>query len=217
MVYVAKTVKELRTQAGTLLQKVASELALIDAAIDAAAGGAWSALASARIIVGNGSGVATSVAMSGDIAIDNAGATAIQAGKVTQAMHAAASEDGTVAKVVAEDNVIGGLPVVFMINIDAGDVGAKNITMTHKVRVLDAYVILRGAGVGSCTLTVGNGANAITNAMAVSGSDQAVVRAASIDDAYYEIAATTGTLRVTTAAGATQPECLVVVTAVRIT
>jgi hypothetical protein len=36
---------------------------------------------------------------------------------------------------------------------------------------------------------VKNGASAITNAMAASGSDQALVRAATIDDAAYEIAA----------------------------
>jgi hypothetical protein len=44
------------------------------------------ALNSARILVGNGSNVATSVAMSGDVAIDNAGATTIQTNAVDDAM-----------------------------------------------------------------------------------------------------------------------------------
>jgi hypothetical protein len=42
-------------------------------------------LASGNILVGNGSGEAASVAMSGDIAIDNAGATSIQAGVIVDA------------------------------------------------------------------------------------------------------------------------------------
>ena len=44
------------------------------------------ALTSASILVGNGSNVATSVAISGDIAIDNAGATTIQTDAVDIAM-----------------------------------------------------------------------------------------------------------------------------------
>lgn len=48
-------------------------------------------LTSAHILVGNGSNVATDVAMSGDIGIDNTGATTIQAGVVTSAKIAAAT------------------------------------------------------------------------------------------------------------------------------
>ena len=47
------------------------------------------ALTSAHILVGNASNVATDVAMSGDIAIDNTGATTIQPGVVTSAKIAA--------------------------------------------------------------------------------------------------------------------------------
>lgn len=139
---------------------------------------------------------------------------ALGAGKITLAQHEAASEDGTVMKAVAESNVIGGIPLTFMVPIAAGALGNTDITMTHKVRVLDAYLILRGAGVATTTLQIFNGANAITDAMAASGSDTDLVRAANIDDANYEIAAA-GTLRVTSATGATQPDALVVVTAVR--
>jgi hypothetical protein len=138
------------------------------------------------------------------------------AGKITQAMHVAASEDGTVVKVVAESNIIGGIPLIFMVPITAGTLGNTDVVMTHKVRVLDAYLMLRGAGVATTTLQVFNGANAITDAMAASGADTDIVRAAKIDDANYEIDAA-GTLRVTSATGATQPAALIVVTAVRVT
>ena len=169
-----------------------------------------------RIIVGNVSNVPTAVVMSSDVTIGNTGVTTIGAGKVTNAMHVAASEDGTVVKVVAESNVIGGIPLTFMIPITAGALGNTDVTTTHKIRVLDAYLILRGAGVASTTLQVFNTASAISDAMAASGSDTAIVRAATIDDTNYEIAAG-GILRITSASGATQPAALVVVTAVRVT
>lgn len=173
------------------------------------------ALASGAIIVGNASGVAADVIPTGDVTIDNAGVTAIGAGKVTNAMVAPAALDGTVAKVVAADNVIGGLPVMFQIDIAAGALATKNITVTHKIRVVDAWVVLRGAGVANTVLTVGNGANIITNTFDVSGSDTAVVRCTTLNDANWEIAAA-GTLRVVTTVGATQPACTVYVLAYRV-
>jgi len=60
-----------------------------NAMIDASAGIELSKLesvSSANIIVGNGSNVATAVAMSGDVAIDNTGATTIQANAVEGSM-----------------------------------------------------------------------------------------------------------------------------------
>jgi hypothetical protein len=117
---------------------------------------------------------------------------------------------GTSAGAVAEDNVVGGVMVTHMIHIAAGALATKNITLTNKTRILKARVILEGAGVSGTTLTVGNAGTAITNAMAVSGSDQAVIEATTIDDAHFEIGAG-GVLSVTTAVGATQPACLVVV------
>jgi hypothetical protein len=62
---------------------------LIDANIDAAAAIAFSKLASldsANILVGNGSNVATKVAVTGDVTISNAGVTAIGSAKVTPTM-----------------------------------------------------------------------------------------------------------------------------------
>ena len=65
--------------------ELASNLDLIDAEIKAREDetDASDTLASAKIIVGNTSGVAADVAMSGDVTISNAGATAIGADKVT--------------------------------------------------------------------------------------------------------------------------------------
>jgi hypothetical protein len=62
---------------------------LINSDIDAAAAIAFSKLAaldSANILVGNGSNVATKVAVTGDVTISNAGVTAIGSSKVVTAM-----------------------------------------------------------------------------------------------------------------------------------
>jgi hypothetical protein len=62
---------------------------LINSDIDAAAAIAFSKLAaldSANILVGNGSNVATKVAVTGDVTISNAGVTAIGSAKVTPTM-----------------------------------------------------------------------------------------------------------------------------------
>lgn len=125
------------------------------------------------------------------------------------------SVDGSQLALSANANVIGAVPVLHRIDLAAGAIGDTDVVLTHKTRVIDAYLVLRGAGVASTTLQVKNGANAITNAMAASGSDQAIVRAGSLDDAYWEIAAG-GTLRVTSASGATQPAATVFVLGVRV-
>lgn len=127
---------------------------------------------------------------------------------------AATVNDSYVAN-TAELDVIGGVPVIFQTTIAAGALGNTDITVTHKIRVLDCFIILRGAGVSTTTLQLKNGANAISSLLAASGSDKDLVRTVSIDDAYYEIAAG-GTLRWTSATGATQPNALAVVIAVRI-
>ncbi len=144
------------------------------------------------------------------LAADAVETAKIKDGNVTEVKIAPASLTGLIAKVLASANVIGGLEVIHRVDIAAGAIGNTDVTLTHKTRVTDVWVVLRGAGVANCTLQVKNGANAITDAMAVSGSDQAVVRCASLDDAQWEIAAG-GTLRITTAVGATQPDCTVYV------
>jgi len=77
------------TSVGTIATGVWNGTAVADSYIASAS--TWNAklattLTSAQLFVGNGSNVATGVAMSGDIAISNAGATTIQAGAVDIAM-----------------------------------------------------------------------------------------------------------------------------------
>lgn len=141
--------------------------------------------------------------------------TDIKASSIWQYNLAPASLNGVVVKTVADDNVIGGIPVVHRIDITAGALGDTDVTLTHKTRIIDAWLVLRGAGVATTTLQVKNTADAITDAMAASGSDKALVRAAVIDDANHEIAAG-GILRVTSATGATQPDATVYVLGIRV-
>lgn len=123
--------------------------------------------------------------------------------------------DGVNVANSANVGVVGAIPVWHRIDLAAGALADTDVVLTHKTRVIDAFLILRGAGVANTTLQVKNGASAITNAIAASGSDQALVRAATIDDAAYEIAAG-GTLRVTSATGATQPAATVYVLGLRV-
>jgi len=163
------------------------------------------ALASGQIVVGSAGGVATDVALSGDATLAASGALTLAAQVV----------NGTNVKNVATANVIGGIPVVHVFTLAAGALADTDIVLTHKTRIVDAYLVLQGAGVASTTLQVKSTANAITNAMAASGSDQALIRATTLDDANWEIAAG-GTLRVTSASGATQPAATVFVHGYRV-
>jgi len=132
-----------------------------------------------------------------------------------EAATAASALDATVAKNGADDNVIGALPVLFRIAIAAGALATKNVLMTHKVRVIDAWLVLTGGGVATTTLTVGNAGTAITDAMAASGAAKALVRAATIDSAQHEIAAGAN-LSVQSLTGATQPAAIVYILAERV-
>lgn len=116
---------------------------------------------------------------------------------------------------VASVDVIGGIPILHMITLAAGALASTDVVMTHKTRILDAWVVLTGAGVATTILTLKNTADAITDAMDVSGSDLAIVRATTIDDDHHEIAAG-GKLRIQTETGATQPDCIVYVLGVRV-
>lgn len=116
--------------------------------------------------------------------------------------------------VVADANVVGGIAVVHRIAVANGSTANTDVVLTNKTHIFDVVVIkTAGAGGASDTITVKNGTNAITNAMDINVADKAVVRASTIDDAYYEIAAG-GTLRVAMvngAAGGNNTACEVVV------
>jgi hypothetical protein len=145
------------------------------------------------------------------------GILSLAAGEIAQADIAAASLDGTVAKTVADVNVIGGLPVLHRIDVADDATGNVDVVLTHKTRVVDVWLVkTAGAGGADDTIQVKNGASAITDAMSINVADQAVVRAGSIDDATHEIAAA-GTLRVTrTKASAANVACVVYVLGIRV-
>lgn len=109
---------------------------------------------------------------------------------------------GAHVSTVADVNVIGGIPVLHRVLASAltGDV---DVTLTHKTRVIEVWAIQKGgAGGAGDTITVKNGASAITNALDLNVADNIIVRAGTIDDATNEVAAA-GTLRVTGASGVT--------------
>lgn len=121
----------------------------------------------------------------------------------------------TLVSNLAESNVIGGHPVVYMVPVPAGATGNVDIITTYKTRVLDVLVIKKtAAGGGAGTIQVLNGASAITDAMSIDVADQTMVRPTTLNDANWEIAAA-GTLRITRTRTASSDEsCLVVVTGV---
>jgi hypothetical protein len=57
------------------------------------------------------------------------------------------------------------------------------VVIDAKVRVLDVIVVNKAAGGASDTITVKNGANAITNAIDTNKADATVTRAGTLDDA----------------------------------
>jgi hypothetical protein len=144
-------------------------------------------------------------------------ASPLGAGSVSQTNLAANSLDGTVAANVADSNVIGGIPVLHRIPVPAGVTGNVDVTLTHKERVVDAWLVKsNAAGGGAGTIQVKNAAAAISDAMSINVADQTVVRAATIDDAAHEIAAA-GTLRIArTRSASTDETCIVYVLCVRI-
>jgi len=126
---------------------------------------------------------------------------------------AGAGLTGLVAKFVAADNVIGGLPVVHKVAIAAGANATKAVIFTHKTEIIDIIVRpLTSVANAACSVT--NVANAMSDAMvaAVAGVQ---THAASIVPAQKTIAAG-AELRVTFAGGATQPDADVYIVGMRV-
>lgn len=111
-------------------------------------------------------------------------------------------------------DVKGGIPIIFRFELAAGALARTDKTLTFPIKVIDAWLQLNGAGVSTTTLTVQSTADAISAAMAASGSDKAVVRNTTIDDAFQNIPAG-GILAVESKTGATQPAATVFVLALR--
>ncbi len=112
---------------------------------------------------------------------------------------------------VANANVVGGVTVVH--RITATNLSADvDVVVSHKIRVLDVWAVATAAGGAGDTITVKNGATAITDAVDLNVGDKVVKRASTIDAAQHEIAAG-GTLRVT---GASAVNAEVYVLALRV-
>jgi len=94
---------------------------------------------------------------------------------------------GTDSANVADDTTTGGIPTLFVIDVDGGAAGNDDLSISDKVRVIDVWCVhYGGAGEASDTIQLADGSgNAITDAMDWSGADKTIVRAGEIDDAQY--------------------------------
>lgn len=162
---------------------------ITDAKVSASATIAFSKLAalnSARILVGNGSNVATSVAMSGDTTISNAGIVTIGAGKVTGAKTAIGLLYSTVCT-----NTNATTPVNVL-----GATTPTAITITGvRVTALDTTagnIIIKNAGATVVSIAKGTSSGVVTGGTtlantAVAGGATLTVESDSAGNARVEI------------------------------
>ena len=125
--------------------------------------------------------------------------------------------DGGAVAPLADAATVAGIMLVHRIDVADAATGNVDVTLTYKERVIDAWLVKTGgAGGASDTIQVKNGATAVSDAMSINVAQKAVVRAATIDDAAWEIAAG-GTLRVTrTKASANNVACTVFIRTIRV-
>ena len=122
--------------------------------------------------------------------------------------------DGRMVRAMDDGEDFGFIPVMLRVNTAAGADNTVALTMERKFTVTDVQAQnIGGAGASSDTLQVKNGASAISNALDMSGADNVIVRAGTIDDAQMEIAAG-GTLNVVALddSGDNQPAKIVYIT-----
>lgn len=128
--------------------------AIVNADVNAAAAIAYSKLAalpSAQILVGSAGNVATAVAMSGDVAISNTGATTIQAGAVELGMLASgispayvvkfAGQPTTVGGAAAEAFAVAGALATDLAFVQMVDDGTNNVTIVDAVVTNDTLTV----------------------------------------------------------------------------
>lgn len=142
---------------------------------------------------------------------DNAGGTALvnqQVIKVTDRKLAigqiAKREASAVTKVMVEllspmqMEIFGGKTDKYVIEENVTANGTIAVNKGFKFRVTDAHIICTDNAEG--TVDIKNGTTAITSQFTHGTNDKAIVRATTIDDAQYEVAAD-GTLNIVTATG----------------
>jgi hypothetical protein len=153
---------------------------LVNADIDAAAAIAFSKLAAlddANLLVGNGSNVATKVAVTGDVTISNAGVTAIGSSKVVTAM----VNNGAITAAKLDGAQTGSAPIYgcrAWVNFDAGkdSTGASNLSNTNR--------FIRASGNVSTVLKNGTGDYTISFTTAMPDAGYVITGTASnaVDD-----------------------------------
>lgn len=134
-------------------------------------GGSLPSLTSANIWVGNGSNVATAVAVTGDVTITNAGVTAIGANKVTRAMEAqgvARSVIGVTGNATANvADIQGTANQVLVVNSGGTALSFGAVNLASSAAVTGTLPVANG-GTGATTLTAGaivtgNGTSAVSS------------------------------------------------------
>jgi len=115
---------------------------------------------------------------------------------------------------IANANTVGQAPVIHRIAIADGTADT-DVVLEHKTRIIDAWAVKTAANGGAGdTVTVKNGATAISSAIVLNVNDTLTARTTLIDDAQHEIAAG-GTLRVS-ANKATNCACIVYALGIRV-
>jgi len=100
-------------------------------------------------------------------------------------------------RVLVDDHTYPGIPVRMMVDVPDAATGNIDIVIDKAMRVVDVKVVKTGgAGGASDTIQVLESTNAISDALDINVADQVIVRASTIDDANWDIAAA-GTLRIT--------------------
>jgi hypothetical protein len=141
----------------------AGSISNADVAADAAiAFSKLAALTSARILVGSAGNVATAVAMSGDVAISNTGATTIQPGAIDLAMLSAgvtpshvikfAGQPTTVGGAAAEAFAIPGVLVTDLAFVQVVNDGTGNVTVLQAACTADTLTVTFSANPGNDTV-----------------------------------------------------------------
>lgn len=119
-------------------------------------------LTSGHILVGNAGNVATDVAMSGDVAISNAGVTTIQAGSIDLAMLSAGITPSHVVKFAAKYTTSGGAAAEAITVTGAAatdlafvqlvDNGTNNVTVSIAVMTLNTLTVTFSGDPGADTI-----------------------------------------------------------------